>query len=310
MVGLMIEALPVLFVDHALSDLYRSLLDGRATVVGPDTSDLPLADGVIAGAAKQWNAAAFSEASSKLKVISRTGIGYDNINVPAATAAGVIVCNAPEAPSVSTAEHTLALMLAITKRLPVHIDRANSGLAGEPIAKSLELDGATLGLIGLGRIARRVAVAAQAMGMQIIAHDPYVTDAPSGVTLTTQDDVFERAHIVSLHAPAAAETRHLVNAARLGQMRRGSYLINTARGTLVDQTALVAALDSGHLAGAALDVTDPEPLPIGHPLLGRADAIVTPHVASSTEAGRRRLYEHAIDNALNVLAGRPATIVC
>jgi D-3-phosphoglycerate dehydrogenase / 2-oxoglutarate reductase len=303
------EALPVLFIDHPLSDLYRSLLDGRATVIGPDVAELPNAHAVIAGATKPWNAAAFSEASPKLKVISRTGIGYDNIDVAAAAAAGVVVCNAPEAPSVSTAEHTLTLMLAITKRLPVHMDRANQGLGGEPVAKSLELDGATLGLIGLGRIARRVAIAAQAMGMHVIAHDPYVTDAPPGVTLTTKDDVFTRAHIVSLHAPAAAETRHLVNAERLSQMRKGSYLINAARGALVDQTALVAALDSGHLAGAALDVTEPEPLPVGHPLLARLDVIVTPHVASSTEAGRRRLYEHAIDNALNVLAGRPASIV-
>jgi glyoxylate reductase len=115
--------------------------------------------------------------------------------------------------------------------------------------------------------------------------------------------------VVSLHAPALPSTRQMINADTLAQMKQGAYLVNCARGVLVDHDALLAALDSGHLAGAGLDVTDPEPLPAGHPLLGRANVVVTPHIASATVAGRRRLYEHSIENALAVLDGRPADIV-
>ncbi|MGB1723515.1 MAG: 2-hydroxyacid dehydrogenase, partial [Ilumatobacteraceae bacterium] len=175
---------------------------------------------------------------------------------------------------------------------------------------ALELDGCRLGLVGLGRIARRVAAVGHALGMEVIAHDPFIDAADSdGVRLVDLDEVFSTADVVSLHAPGGEATRHLVDAARLATMRPGAVLVNCARGSLVDQDALLGALESGQLGGAALDVTEPEPLPAGHPLLGREDVVVTPHVASSTAAGRRRLYEHAIDNALAVLEGRPATIV-
>ena len=146
--------------------------------------------------------------------------------------------------------------------------------------------------------------------MEVIAHDPFIDAADSdGVRLVDLDEVFSTADVVSLHAPGGEATLHLVDAARLATMRPGAVLVNCARGSLVDQDALLGALESGQLGGAAPDVTEPEPLPAGHPLLGREDVGVTPHVASSTAAGRRRLYEHAIDNALAVLEGRPATIV-
>jgi D-3-phosphoglycerate dehydrogenase / 2-oxoglutarate reductase len=301
--------LPVLFVDHPLADAYRGLFDGLAIPVGPNDDDLTNADGVIAGATRPWNAAAFALGSDRLKVISRTGIGYDNVDLAAAAAAGVVVCNAPEAPSVSTAEHTIALMFAITKRIPNVHQRANTGLTGEPIIKAIELDGATLGLIGFGRIARRVALVASAIGMKVIAYDPYVHESSADVSMCSLAEVFSQSDVVSLHAPATADTNNLISTHTLSSMKAGSFLINCARGSLVDQGALLSALESGHLAGAALDVTSPEPLPADHPLLNRPDVIVTPHVASSTIAGRRRLYEHAIANAVNVLAGKPATVV-
>jgi D-3-phosphoglycerate dehydrogenase / 2-oxoglutarate reductase len=301
--------LPVLFVDHPLADAYRGLFEGLAIPVGPTDADLATADGVIAGAARPWNAAAFALGSDRLKVISRTGIGYDNVDLAAAATAGVVVCNAPEAPSVSTAEHTLALMFAITKRIPNVHQRANQGLTGEPVLKAIELDGATLGLVGFGRIARRVAAAARAIGMQVVAYDPYVHESSGEVTMCSLADLFAQSDVVSLHAPANADTTNLISTDTLSRMKQGSYLVNCARGSLVDQDALLEALESGRLAGAALDVTSPEPLPADHRLLNRPDVIVTPHVASSTVAGRRRLYEHAIDNALNVLAGKPATVV-
>lgn len=301
---------PVLFVDHPFPDLYRDLVDGRATVVGSGTDDgLDRADAVIAGAVRQWNAAEFALARN-LTVISRVGVGYDNVDVGDAHAAGVIVCNAPFAPMVSTAEHTLALLLAVTKHLPHQMARSAAGLKGEPVGHALELDGRVLGLVGLGRIASRVAVAAQALGMRVIATDPGVAESPvAGVELADLDDVLSQSDVVSLHAPALPSTIGMIGADALARMQPGSYLVNCARGTLVDHDALLAALERGHLRGAGLDVTEPEPLPAGHPLLNRHDVVVTPHIASATVAGRRRLYEHAIDNALAVVDGRPASVV-
>ncbi len=299
--------LPKLFVDHPLPDAYRDLVDGRAVAVGPDDADLAAADAVLAGAKRPWNAEAFA-LGPNLKVISRIGIGYDNVDVDAAVAAGVTVCNAPDAPTVSTAEMTLMLMLAVTKNLAAQTERARQGLPGATTGTALELDGRVLGLVGFGRIARRVAAVGAALGMRVIASDPYVTEA-EGCELVGLDRIWAESDVVSLHAPALAETRHMVNATTLAAMRQGVYVVNCARGGLIDQDALLAALDSGQVAGAGLDVTDPEPLPVGHPLLDHPNVIVTPHVASATVAGRRRLYAHAVDNALNVLAGKPATIV-
>jgi D-3-phosphoglycerate dehydrogenase / 2-oxoglutarate reductase len=299
--------LPKLFIDHPLPDAYRELVDGRAVAVGPDDADLGVADAVLAGARRPWDAEAFA-LGPNLKVISRIGIGYDNVDVGAAIAAGVTVCNAPDAPTVSTAEMTLMLILAVTKNLPAQTERARQGLPGATTGTALELDGRVLGLVGFGRIARRVAAVGAALGMRVIASDPYVTGA-GGCELVSLEQVWAASDVISLHAPALAETRHMVNAVALAAMKPGVYIVNCARGGLIDQQALLAALDSGHVAGAGLDVTDPEPLPVGHALLEHPNVIVTPHVASATVAGRRRLYAHAIDNALNVLAGQPATIV-
>ena len=307
MVPTMDEQLPILYFDHPFPEAYRDLIEGRAVAVGPDDADLATAHAVLAGAKRSWDAEAFALGGA-LKVISRIGIGYDNVDVAAATAAGVIVCNAPDAPSVSTAEHALMLMLAIVKNLPAQTERARQGLPGAAVGTALELDGSVLGLVGYGRIARRVGIAATALGMSVLAYDPYINDA-EGCRLVGLDEVFAGSDVISLHAPAVAETRHMINADSLAAMKHGVYLVNCARGGLVDQEALLEALESGRVAGAGLDVTDPEPLPEGHPLLQHPRVIVTPHVASATVAGRRRLYEHAIDNALNVLAGRPATIV-
>jgi phosphoglycerate dehydrogenase-like enzyme len=301
---------PLLFVDHPFPEVYLDLVDGRATVVGSGTDDgLDRADAILAGAVRPWNAAAF-ELAPNCKVISRVGVGYDNVTVADATAAGIVVCNTPMAPMVSTAEHTLALLFAVTKHLPHHIARAKQGLKGEPVGRALELDGRTLGLVGIGRIATRVAIAAQGLGMRVVACDPGVASSPlPGVELVDLDTLLAQSDVVSLHAPALPSTRRMVDAETIGKMQPGTYLVNCARGVLVDHDALLDAIDSGHLGGAGLDVTDPEPLPEGHPLLDRPNVVVTPHIASATVAGRRRLYEHSIENALAILAGRPADVV-
>jgi D-3-phosphoglycerate dehydrogenase len=301
------ERLPLLFFDRELPPEYADLVVGRARVGGPGDGELAEADAVVA-ALRRWDDEAMA-VGAKLKVISRIGVGYDTVDVAAATARGIVVCHAPAAPTVSTAEHTIALLLAVTKRLPALMSRAVEGLAAGR-AESLELDGRVLGLLGYGRIARRVAFTARALGMDTIAHDPFVTEGEGdGTRLVSADELWQHSDVITLHAPATADTYHIVNEVTLRQMSPGAYLVNCARGSLVDHVALLGALDDGRLAGAGLDVTEPEPLPSGHPLLTHPRVIVTPHMASSTVAGRRRLYQQAIDNALAVLSGLPATVV-
>ena len=300
--------LPVLYFDHPFPDLYRDLTDGRAQVVGPEHG-LETADGAVIGAKRRWDGAALA-AASRLKVVSRVGVGYDNVDVASVRAAGVTVCNTPEAPTVSTAEQTITLMLAIGRDLPKEQATARMGLPGVPVGTAMEFDGRTLGLVGYGRIARRVANVGRALGMRVIAHDPYVsTGDAEGVELVGFDRLLADSDVISLHAPGGSSTHHMIDAPTLARVKPGVLLVNCARGTLVDQDALLAALADGRVGGAALDVTDPEPLPIGHPLLEHPRVIVTPHVASNTAAGRRRLYAMSIDNALNVIGGLPASVV-
>lgn len=301
----------VIHVDRPLTEVDLAHVADRADVVGPDDDTLPLAAAAVIGVQHRWDAERFARFPD-LRVVSRMGIGYDNVDVAAADAAGVVVCNAPDAPTVSTAEHALALLLAVCRELPVMAERCREGLGAPAAPSALELDGSTLGLVGYGRIGRRVGAAAAALGMRVLVSDPAVSPDDEGlgpVEVVELDRVIEDSDVISLHAPAVPATRHLVGPGTLPRMRRGVRIVNCARGSLVDQDALLAALDDGQVAGAGLDVTDPEPLPVDHPLLHRGDVIVTPHTASSTAAGRRRLFEHGFDHALAVLEGRDAPVV-
>jgi D-3-phosphoglycerate dehydrogenase / 2-oxoglutarate reductase len=292
-------AAPVFFFDRMVPDEVAALVEGRAVVVGPDDVDLARAEVVIAGS-RGWDGPAM-DLAPRLRVISRIGVGYDTVDVAAATARGVAVCIAPDAPTVSTAEHTVALLLAVTKDIDGWASRSSVTEAGAP--PGVELDGRTLGLFGFGRIARRVAAVGRALGMHTIAHDPFVAAAGQDVTFVGVDELWRRSDVVSLHAPATPSTHHVVDAAALAAMRPGSFLINCARGSLIDHDALLDALERGHLAGAGLDVTEPEPLPADHALRRQPRVVITPHIASHTAVGRLRLYAHATDNAFAVLAG-------
>jgi D-3-phosphoglycerate dehydrogenase / 2-oxoglutarate reductase len=298
------DAAPEFFFDRVIPDGVVELVEGRAVVVGPDDADLAHADAVIAGS-RRWDGAAM-DLAPRLQVISRTGVGYDTVDVEAATARGIAVCFAPDAPTVSTAEHTIALLLAVTKDLDGWADRSAVDAGAPP---GIELDGRTLGLFGFGRIARRVAAVGRALGMHVIAHDPFVVADTDDVALVDADELWRRSDVVSLHAPATPSTHHVVDAAALSAMRPGSFLVNCARGSLVDHDALLDALERGHLAGAGLDVTEPEPLPADHPLRRLPRVVVTPHIASQTAVGRLRLYAHAIDNAFAVLTGAGGCLV-
>lgn len=267
--------------------------------------DLAGADGVVVGADELWDADACRRLP-RLKVVARSGIGYDNVEVAACAAAGVAACNAPDAPTVSTAEHSLALLLAVAKRIKPAERRVHARLGDYRSAhRALELDGRTLGLIGCGRIGSRVGRYAAALGMRVLVHDPYVDASHVAAVgeLVDLEQLWLRSDVVSLHAPATGTTRHVVDARSIAAMKPGVIIINCARGSLIDHDALLAGLEAGQVGGAGLDVTEPEPLPEGHPLLERDDVIVTPHVASATAVGSVRLISQALGQATQWLRG-------
>jgi D-3-phosphoglycerate dehydrogenase len=228
------------------------------------------------------------DAARKLRVIGRAGVGVDNIEVPAATARGIVVMNAPDGNTITTAEHTMALLIALARNVP----QANASIhAGKWERKRFigaELQGKTLGIVGLGRIGRAVAIRARGFGMIIVAHDPFTApDQARDMEIETAslDEVFSRADFLTVHTPLTSETRGLVGAPAFAKMRPGVRVINCARGGLLDEAALFDAIKSGVVAGAALDVFEQEPPPPDHPLLGLDEVIMTPHLgASTTEA--------------------------
>ena len=270
------------------------------------------AQAVLAGS-HRYGEEQFDQAP-ELLVICRTGIGYDTVDVEAAARRGIAVCNAPEGPTVSTAEHTVALILAASKRIVQSGNRLRNE-CGDYYQKhqAMELDGKTLGLVGFGRIARRVAQAGAGLGMQTVAYDPFLDDRqfPTPVRRAADlDEALTTGDVISAHIPGSPGNLRLFDARAFGLMKPGAVFVNTARGSLVDQEALLDALDGGRLFGAGLDVTDPEPLPPGHPLLHRPNVIVTPHIASSTTEGRRRIFEIALRQVLLALDGeRPPNLV-
>src|SRR6476619_6489045 len=228
------------------------------------------------------------EAAPTLRVIGRAGVGVDNIDVPAATVNGVVVMNAPDGNTITTAEHTIALLISLARSIP----QANASLkAGRWERKKfigVELQGKTLGIVGLGRIGRVVASRARGLGMQIVAFDPFIAPEQARdleIELKPLDEVYARADFLTVHTPLTADTRGLINREVLGKMKPGARLINCARGGLVDEDALFEALTSGAIAGAALDVFSEEPPPADHRLLQLDQVIATPHLgASTTEA--------------------------
>ena len=305
---------PVWFERTVLADL-RPDVERRAVVLGPSTTEDPLAGidratGAVVGV-RRIDAATMDSAPSLL-VVARTGIGVDSVDVAEATRRGIAVCNAPDGPTISTAEHAVALMLAVCKRVEQSQVRLRSGETGLYARhEGMELADRTLGLVGYGRIARRVGGAARGLGMQVEIFDPYLDEAPADVAVADSlDGLLSEADVVSVHLPLTDDTARLFDARRFARMRPGAVFVNTARGGLVDHSALEAALDRGHLFGAGLDVTDPEPLPPDHPLLHRDDVVVTPHVASATAAGKRRLFMSAFEQTIQALDGeRPPHIV-
>ncbi len=241
-----------------------------------------------------------------LKVVSNFAVGYDNIDVPAATERGVLVCNTPDVLTNATADHTWALLMAMARRIPESMDYVREGrwkTWGPLLLLGQEISGATLGVVGLGRIGKEVAKRARGFGMRILAYDPYEDAAfanEHGVTFVGLPRLLAESDFVTLHVALTDETRHLIGAAELEAMKPSAILVNASRGPVVDTDALVAALRNGVILGAALDVTDPEPLPADHPLVSMPNCIVVPHTASATVQTRNAMADLA---ARNLIAG-------
>ena len=241
----------------------------------------------------------------RLRVIGRAGLAFDNIDVAAATERGIMVLNTPEAYSLAAAEHTLALLLAVARHVPAADASVRAGSWERDRFLGGQLSGKVLGLVGLGNVGKLVAQRAAAFGMALLAYDPYASEVEARalhVTLAPLDEVLAQSDFISLHSALTDETRQLLGAAELARLKPGACLVNCARGELVDEVALAAALTSGRLAGAALDVFNPEP-PSGSPLLHLPNVVLTPHLGASTREAQRDVSLQVAAGVLEALQG-------
>jgi D-3-phosphoglycerate dehydrogenase len=300
-------------------DVEKRLLDGLADLVPLKTKTPEEFIGEAADCDALLNTyagpitAEVMERMPKCRIIARYGIGVDTIDLDAATRAGIIVTNNPTYCIDEVAEHTMALLLACARKVPLY-DRVVRGSRWDiaPGKPMLRLSGSTLGLVGFGNIARQVAVRAHAFGMRILYADPFVPEGRFAVPgkRVELDELLEASDFVSLHPPLTRDTRKMINDQTLSRMKRSAFLINCSRGPVVETDALVRALDANAIAGCALDTIDPEPLPDPHPLRGRANVVVTPHVAWYSEQSLVGLQAGGPNEVRRVLTGEwPVNVV-
>jgi D-3-phosphoglycerate dehydrogenase / 2-oxoglutarate reductase len=247
-------------------------------------------------------------AGSRLAVIGRAGVGVDNVDLDAATRAGIVVVNAPTGNTVAAAEHTLALMFALARRVAAADASVRRGEWRRSAFTGVELRGRTLGIVGLGKIGMAIADRARGLQMEVVGHDPFVSAeaaANHGVTLCPFDELLAIADVVTLHVPVTRTTKGLIGAAQLARMKPTAFLLNVSRGSVVDEDALAAALREGRIAGAGLDVYVTEP-PTASPILEAPNTVLTPHLGASTAEAQVRVAVEAAEQVLDVLDGRPA----
>jgi D-3-phosphoglycerate dehydrogenase len=245
----------------------------------------------------------------RCKAIGRFGLGVDNIDIPAAKEMGITVTYVPDYCLQEVSDHAMALLLALARKIPLSNKLVQSGRWEMPaVVPIYRLAGRVLGLVGFGNIPRQLAPKAKAFGLRIVAYDPYAapeTATAAGVERVGFDELLAMSDYVSIHAPLTPQTQGLFNAETFRKMKRGALLINTARGPLVDEAALVAALDSGQVGGAALDVLATEPPPKDHPLLGRDNVILCPHTAFYSVDALNELQTKCASDVARVLSGEP-----
>jgi D-3-phosphoglycerate dehydrogenase / 2-oxoglutarate reductase len=252
--------------------------------------------------------AALIAAGARLQVIGRAGVGVDNVDLEAATRAGITVVNAPTGNTIAAAEQTIALLLALARHIPEADASLRRGEWKRGPLQGVQLRGRTLGIVGLGKIGMAVAERARGLGMTLLGSDPFVTveqAALRGVELVTFDELLERADAITVHVPLSRATTALLDAKALARMKPGAFVLNVARGGIVDERALAAALREGRLGGAGIDVFENEP-PAGSPLLDAPSTVLTPHLGASTAEAQVAVAEEIAEQVLDVLDGRPA----
>jgi D-3-phosphoglycerate dehydrogenase len=249
----------------------------------------------------------------KLKIVVRTGVGYDSLDVPAATERKVMVANVPDYCISDLAEHTMALLLTWWRRTAELDQQVRTEGWGRPLKPVYRLEGKTLGILGMGRMGQAVAARARGFGLKLLGYDPYTPSAAFaaiGVEPVSLESLLRTADIVTIHSLLSAETRGIICQKTLRQMKPTALIVNTARGGLIVTDDLVRALQEGWIAGAALDVTDPEPLPMGHPLRSLPRVLVTPHAAWYSEEAEPELRRRAARTIVEALRGeRPASLL-
>lgn len=307
----------VVVTDHTFPDLEteKAILEAAgATMVAAQTKEVAALIKMVAGAdaiITQFapiNADVIA-AMDKARVIVRYGIGFDNVDIEAARAKNIPVCNIPDYCIDEVADHTLAFILGLTRQVATHTNKVHGG--GWGLATGLDglqaLCRMTVGVVGFGRIGRAVVRRLLAFGCKVLVHDPVVpaaTIAEAGANSVDLPTLLAQSNCVTLHCPSLPQTKNLINRQSLAGMKDGALLINLARGDLVEPHALVEALDTGKIAGAALDVFNPEPIPQGHPILNRPNVILAPHIASASFAAVNRLRQSAARLAVDALAGK------
>lgn len=310
---------PKVFVTRIIPDRgLRAILQNTDATVWQD--ELPPPREVLLQRARECDGlvtlltdkidAELMDAAPRLKVVANYAVGFDNIDVKAATARGIWATNTPGVLTETTADLAFALLMACARRIAEGRDYAKAGkwrTWGPMLLMGQDIHGATLGIAGMGRIGYAMAQRGKGFGMTILYHDAIRNEKAEndlGATYVSMDELLSRSDFLSLHVPLTPETRHLINAESLKRMKPNAVLVNTARGPVVDTTALYEALKAGRIFAAGLDVTDPEPLPADNPLYTLDNCLIVPHIASASFETRSRMAEMAAENLLAGLAGR------
>ncbi|MBZ0299528.1 MAG: hypothetical protein K8J31_07310 [Anaerolineae bacterium] len=304
-------------VDQAALDVFKGSSALQVTANGQMKREETLAaiveaDALVIRSATKADAALL-EAAPHLKVIARAGVGVDNVDLDAATRRGVAVMNTPGGNTISTAEFTFGLMLALARHIPQGDASLRGGAWDRKAFSGLELKGKTLGIVGLGRIGREVAKRANAFEMTVIGFDPYIETAalvPLGIEKVALDELYARADFITLHSLITDETRGMINASAIAKMKSGVRIINAARGALINDRDLAQGIQTGKVGGAAIDVYEFEPPPQDHPLIGLKNVINTPHLAASTSDAQINVGVEAAHLVLDALTSGVYQNVC
>jgi D-3-phosphoglycerate dehydrogenase len=309
---------PKIFISEPIHSKGMAMLEGKAILIhAADTSKetaislIKDADAAILRATTLFDKDVIDQ-GVKLKIIARTGVGLDNVDLKTAGEHGIIVCNTPGTNDETVAEHVVAIVLAFAKQIiPLDLAVRKQRWKERFSPRQIDIKGKRIGLIGYGNIGKATAHKCKALGMEVWVFDPFIKNGNEGVThVTDLNEIFKNCDFVSLHCPALPATRNMVNEHTLSLMKASAYLINTSRGELVDELALIGYLKNRKIAGAALDVFRQEPVDASNPLLNCPNVLLSPHVAGSTRESNERIAMAAVQAVLDTLNGKTPQHIC